>query len=513
MSGFPAHLAELPRRLATAAPAAVLAELGTDTLTARRLDRASRSIAAALGQNGVRPGDRVAFLDKNSLRFIEALFGALRAGGVLSGVNFRLAVPEIRYILDDAQARVVFVGRDYYAAMAELDDGSRTFVALDGGHAAWPSLSDWADCEPTDLPELDAGADLLQLYTSGTTGRPKGARIGQDAWLRFARSAIAGWARMSGDDRQLVCMPLCHIAGINSVLLSLLQGSRIVLLRDVDPAAILEAVAAGGVTTMLLAPAIIQGVLAAADPSADYRSLRALWYGASPIAEQVLADARALFGCDFVHLYGLTECLGAATFLPPEDHGPARGKLRSCGRPYRGAEVRIVAEDGGELPAGQVGEIEVRAPWLMRGYWRRPGETAAAFHDGWLRSGDAGYLDTDGYLYIHDRVKDMIVSGGENIYPAEVENALFAHPAVADAAVIGVPDDTWGEAVKAFVVTADGQRADADELVAFVRQRIAGYKRPRSVEFVGELPRNASGKVLRRELREPYWRGADRRVN
>jgi fatty-acyl-CoA synthase len=245
----------------------------------------------------------------------------------------------------------------------------------------------------------------------------------------------------------------------------------------------------------------------------DFSSLKMISYGASPIAADLLLAAKKIMGCDFMQVYGLTETTGGGTTLAPEDHDPARGKLRSCGKPSPGHDIRVVDADNRALPAGDVGEIQIRAPNVMKGYWNKADASAKALEGGWFRTGDAGYFDKDGYLYIHDRVKDMIVSGGENIYPAEVENAIFGHPAVADVAVIGVPDEKWGEAVKAIIVRKPGVAADASDIIAYARDRIAGYKLPKSVDFVDALPRNPTGKILRRELRAPYWEGRARQVN
>jgi fatty-acyl-CoA synthase len=245
----------------------------------------------------------------------------------------------------------------------------------------------------------------------------------------------------------------------------------------------------------------------------DFSKLKSLSYGASPISDEVLQRAQRTFGCEFVQLYGLTETLGAGTYLPPQAHDPARGKLRSCGIPVPGVEIKVVDGEGREVKTGEVGEIVIRGRNIMKGYWNKPEATQNSIRDGWFASGDAGFFDADGYLYIHDRVKDMIVSGGENIYPAEVENALFGHPAVADVAVIGVPDERWGEAVKAIVVKKPDSDVMPADIIAYARERIAGYKLPKSVDFIEALPRNPSGKILRRELREPYWKGQTRRVN
>jgi acyl-CoA synthetase (AMP-forming)/AMP-acid ligase II len=282
----------------------------------------------------------------------------------------------------------------------------------------------------------------------------------------------------------------------------------------VDPAQILDLIPRYGINNAFFVPAVMLFMLQHPKvKETDFSSLRRLYYGASPIAEDLLTQARAVFGCQFFQLYGLTETVGAATCLPDAAHDPALGKLRACGLPYPGIEIRVVDEQGADVPAGSVGEVVIRSGVVMKGYWGRAEATAEAIRDGWFYTGDAGYLDAEGYLFIHDRVKDMIVSGSENIYPAEVENAVFGHPAVADVAVIGVPDEKWGEAVKAIVVVKPGESLAVEDLIAFARTRIAGYKVPKSVDFVSALPRNPSGKVLRRELREPYWKDRDRRVN
>jgi acyl-CoA synthetase (AMP-forming)/AMP-acid ligase II len=269
------------------------------------------------------------------------------------------------------------------------------------------------------------------------------------------------------------------------------------------------------ITHSFLVPAMIQFMLQV--PGADranYSSLKGISYGASPISEKVLIDAMRVFKCDFMQVYGLTETTGAITLLPPEDHDPANvKKLLSCGFAQEGVELRIVGDGGEDLATGQVGEIAVRSRQVMGGYWNLPDATRRAIQGDWFFTGDAGYLDDKGYLYIYDRVKDMIVSGGENIYPAEVESALFGHPAVADVAVIGVPDERWGEAVKAIVVKKPGASLGAGELIGFARERIAGYKVPRSVDFLDALPRNPSGKILKRELRKPYWGSRTRQIN
>jgi long-chain acyl-CoA synthetase len=287
-----------------------------------------------------------------------------------------------------------------------------------------------------------------------------------------------------------------------------------VVLRDVDPAAILDAVARHRITNLLLVPAVIQRLLAAPGvEDTDFSSVRAIVYGASPITDDVLVKGLQRFGCEFLQVYGLTETTGSITQL--DDHDPVHRPelLRSCGKPYPWVRVRIVDKDGVDVPTGTVGELWTRSPQNMLGYWNNPDATAATVTpDGWLKTGDAGYADDAGYIYLHDRLKDMIVSAGENVSPAEVENVLMTHPGVGDVAVIGVPDERWGEAVKAIVVPAAGTSPSEAELIAYARERLAGFKLPKSVDFADALPRTPSGKLLKRTLREPYWEGVGRQI-
>jgi fatty-acyl-CoA synthase len=358
--------------------------------------------------------------------------------------------------------------------------------------------------------------DVIQLYTSGTTGHPKGVQLTNANYLSiFACLGGAPIGQYGTDDVVLIAMPFFHVAGVNIGLLSLAQGAYGLVLGETDPAEILRLIGEKKVSYAFLVPALILFVLQHPNAAVtDFSSLKNISYGASPISDEVLLRAKTIFGCEFLQVYGLTETTGGGTFLLPEDHDPARGKLRSCGKPAPGHRIRVVGGDGKELPAGEVGEIQIQSGNVMKGYWNKADATAKAIcAERWFSTGDAGFFDDEGYLYIHDRVKDMIVSGGENIYPAEVENAIMGHPGVADVAVIGVPDARWGEAVKAIVVKKPGLEPDPAGIIAHARERIAGYKLPKSVDFVDALPRNPSGKVLRKDLRAPYWEGRDRRVN
>ena len=514
-------LADISRAQASVRPDAIAQIHDGRTTTYRELDIRASRVANGLGGLSLAKGDRVAFLGKNSDLYFELLLGSLKAGTVMTGINWRLAVPEIAYILNDSGAEVLFVTREFYETAATLKDECprvRMIVAMDGGHAEWKGFEDWRDAQAAADPFLTITGDddVIQLYTSGTTGHPKGVQLTDGNYLAlFSAAAAAGWADYEAGEVNLTVMPVFHVAGVNMGLMSLAQGAVNVVQREVDLDMCLDLLQAHKVNNVFLVPAVILFLLLhPRTKTTDFGSLKRIFYGASPIAEDTLRQAQALFGCGFYQLYGMTETGGGGTCLGPEDHAPEKGKLRSCGKPYPGFDIRIVDGDGRTLPAGEVGEIQIRCGAVMKGYWNKPEATAKTVSaDGWLATGDAGFFDDDGYLFIHDRVKDMIVSGGENIYPAEVENALFGHPAVADAGVIGVPDEKWGEAVKAIVVLKPGQTVDAAELIAYARTRIAGYKVPKSIDFVASLPRNPSGKILRRELREPYWAGRDRRVN
>ena len=480
-------------------------------VTWAELDHRSSRVAQGLLAEGVEPGDRVAYLDKNGPSSFEVLFGTAKGNAVHVPVNWRLSPNEIAAILNDAGVRVLFVGTEFAGVLerfeAALTSVSR-IVIVGGAHDRHLDLEAWLSGRPAHDPGVRSSADDLAmlLYTSGTTGRPKGAMLTNRSLAGLR--ALAD--RLGCDDRtvSLVAMPMFHIGGGGWALVALDRGGTDVVLREVEPARIVEVIERHRVTQAFLVPTVIGMVLAEVDGRpVDFSSLTTLAYGASPISETVLRRSLHAFGCGFVQLYGLTETTGGIVMLAPEDHDLARPDLlQSCGRPMSGVEVRVVdPETGEDLPDGRVGELWVRSGQNMIGYWEREAETRQTLTpDAWLRTGDAGYRDGDGYLFLHDRIKDMILSGGENVYPAEVENVLMAHPSVADVAVIGVPHEVWGEAVKALVVLTHGADATAEELIGFAREQLAGYKCPKSVDFVAALPRNASGKLLKRELRDRY---------
>jgi long-chain acyl-CoA synthetase len=519
VAGVPT-VADIIRRHSAARPDRIAIHFEGQRITYRDLDRRANQVANTLVAAGIRPQARIAVLAKNSPAFFELWFGAAKANAVLVPVNFRLAPPEIAFVVNDARAELLFVGADFYAAVEKIERELahvRGIVALDGNHPPWPDYAAWTASASATDPGLPLRADdcAVQMYTSGTTGHPKGAQLSHANLLSLLPGALRQFGDWHEGDVSLVCMPLFHIGGSGWALVGLYAGAENVLSREFDPPAILRLIAEFGVTKAFFVPAMILFLLQAPQSAhTDFSSLELIAYGASPAPIDLLRNALKTFGCGFAQVYGLTETTGAITYLPPEDHGEhAIERLKSCGRPMAGVEIKVVDASGRELAPGEVGEVVCRTPQIMLGYWNLPEATTAAIRDGWFHTGDAGYLDRDGYLYIYDRVKDMIISGGENIYPAEVENALFGHPAIADVAVIGVPDGKWGEAVKAVVVKKPGVDVSVEELIDFARTRIAGFKVPRSVDFVDALPRNPSGKILKRELRKPYWADRDRQVH
>ena len=468
-------------------------------------DAAGRA-AAGLAQRGVGRGARVACLTKHTAECVALVLGACRLGAVCMPVNWRLAPGEIDYIVKDGRARFMMADKAFSSSAAEITLVTEEF-------RAWA-----ATCDPIEeqfVPSLDDTA--LQLYSSGTTGLPKGVELTHRNLAAVLTQAVPDAIGYHGaPDVMLNLLPTYHIAGVGIGLLTASRGGMSVLYPDFDPAKAVAAFAEHRVTHAFLVPAMIQFMLQVPGAKqADYSSLKGISYGASPISEKVLVEALRTFKCEFMQVYGLTETTGTITMLPPEDHdpeGPKRELLRSAGKPIEGVELRVVDPAGEkDCAEGRVGEVWIRTAQNMKGYWGNDKATQAAFVDGWLRSGDAGFLK-NGYLFLHDRIKDMINSGGENIYPAEVENVLMQHPALADGAVIGVPDEQWGEAVKACVVLKPGARASAAEIIEFMRARIAHFKCPKSVDFLEAIPRNPTGKILKRVLREPYWRGRERRI-
>jgi len=492
-------------------PEHVAIRYGEREISYGELDERSNRLAQALLAAGAGAGSRIAYLDRTAPEVVELFFAASKIGAVTVPLNWRLAPPELVAVLADAGPPVLIAG-ETYAAIAEelahaLSPAPDLIVVGEGGErdyerrlAAHDALDPGGRGESHDV--------VLQMYTSGTTGLPKGVLTTHRNMAACAETSP--WWGFGSDSVSLTPLPMFHIGGIGWAFLGLWNGATTVLVREFDAAAVLDILELQRVTNTVLVPTMLQ--LLAAVPGAaerDYSALRCIAYGASPITTPVLRAALRTFRAPLFGIYGLTETTGGITQLEPADHdpgGPRRHLLQSAGRPFPWVALRIVDPmTGADLGPREVGEVWLRAPNVMAGYFNRPDETAAALTpDGWLRTGDGGYVDEEGYLFLTDRIKDMIVSGGENVYPVEVEEALSRHPDVEEATVIGVPDARWGEAVKALVVRRPGSSLTADEIVAFARGRLAGYKLPRSVDFVEDLPRTPTGKVLKRELRERY---------
>ena len=495
------RVADVVRTLADRRGDRVAIRHGDRAVTYGELDERSSRLAQALLATGVRRGSRVAYLDRTGPEVIELLFAASKIGAVLVPLNWRLTRTELAVVLDDAQPPVLIAGSGYATVAKELAGAAQVIVVSD-------AYEDWlAAHEPADPGERGDSSDVvLQMYTSGTTGVPKGV-LTTHRNLAAAAETSPRW-EFDSSSISLTPLPMFHIGGIGWAFLGLWNGATTILVSEFVPDAVLDVLERERATNAVLVPTMLQ--LLTAVPGAasrDYSALRSIAYGASPITTPVLKAALRTFRCSFYGVYGLTESTGGVLQLDPDDHdpdGPREHLLRSAGKPLPWVELQIAdPETGRKLGPREVGEVWLRAPNVMAGYFDRPEETAAALPGGgWLRTGDGGYLDEEGYLFLTDRIKDMIVSGGENVYPIEVEEALAQHADVVEAAVLGVPDERWGEAVKALVVVRRGSSLEPEELIAFARERLAGYKLPRSIGFVEELPRTPSGKVLKRELRE-----------
>jgi acyl-CoA synthetase (AMP-forming)/AMP-acid ligase II len=495
------HLAQRP-------DATAVTQQDGPQLTVRQLHQRVNQLAAGLSELGVGRGDIVALLLYNQPEFLELVFAANRLGAVFLPLNYRLAEDEWRYILEHAQAKVIVTEPEFVPAADRLADSlpdleHRIQIGGEAG-GPWIGYENLLDrhqnayIEPADV-EL---SDLQRLmYTSGTTSRPKGVRITYGN-LQAKNLALILQFGLTSADRTLVCGPLYHVAGLDMpALATLYAGGGVVLQRRFDAEGALRAIQEHRITHVWLPPAMVNAVLEVPHREKyDAASVRAVLGGGEKTPEPVLRRIMTAFpNAWFADAYGLTETVSGDTFL---DRGHAFSKLGSTGRPVAHTRIRIVDEAGAEVPGGELGEITLRGPKVFAGYWRDEKATAAAIRDGWFHTGDIGHVDEDGYLYVDDRKKDMIVSGGENIATPEVERVLYEHPAVLEAAVIGLPHPRWGEVPRAFVVLRPGATARPDELREHCRTRLARFKVPARVEFIDELPRTPSGKVLKRNLRD-----------
>ncbi|MDF1822159.1 MAG: long-chain-fatty-acid--CoA ligase [Alcanivoracaceae bacterium] len=483
-------------------------------------DRVAR-LATGLTELGIEPGDRVAILALNSDRYLEYFYAVPWAGAAVNPVNIRLAPPEIAYTLNDSGSRVLFVDDAFAAMLPALRPilKSVEHVVFTGDGARPDGCVDYESLitQSSRMADADSGGDDLAglFYTGGTTGRSKGVMLSHDNLVFNALNVVAEM----GYDRDTVYMhagPMFHLADMASTFaVTLAAGTHGIVPRfDVDT--VLAFIQQEKVTNTLLVPTMIN-LLASSGRIGEYdvSSMKRMLYGASPMPEAVLHSAmEQMPSVSFAQGYGQTEASPIITSLGPEHHVPGGEKLRSAGRAAIGVEVMVLDKDDQEVARGTVGEICARGPNVMLGYWGMESATVETLRNGWLHTGDLGYMDEDGFVFIVDRAKDMVISGGENIFSVEVEGAIYSHPAVQECAVIGIPDERWGEAVHALVVLRDGVSASETDIIAHCREKIAGYKVPRRVEFLSDpLPVSGAGKILKNELRAPYWEGKQKLVN
>jgi len=485
-------------------------------MTYLQLDQYCDTFVALMRARGLRAGDRIAYLGRNSDLIVPALFGSIRGGFVLTPLNWRLTAPELEFQLGDSQARMILCDADFLETATRAIQTLQpkpTVIQTEGLTGDAHSLRSLLSRPAAQNPPQTPGPVILQLYTSGTTGRPKGVLISHRALSlsRHAEFICADFNHLGKGVMSLSAMPNFHIGGISWLLMGLVRLGTTVLTADASAANLLRLMRKYNIEHSFIVPTVIRSIVDALKAAGqEAPPLKGIFYGGMPMSENLLRESLQLFrSCAFLQFFGMTEISGSATYLAPADHDPTRpALLKSVGKPYPGTAIEIRGPERQVLARGQHGEIWIRSPSLMESYWQQPEKTQEVVSDGWYASGDGGYIDDDGYLYLTDRIKDMIVSGGENVYPVEVEEALRQHPAVLEAAVVGRPDEHWGEMVVAVIEPRPGHSVDETELRAFARSRVAGYKCPKAFYVVSALPRTSSGKIKRAELRSQVlqWR-------
>lgn len=504
-------------------PEAILFTTTSESISFKVMTDRVNQLANALQSLHVVAGERIAILSKCQLSTSLLLFACMKIGAVCMPINWRFSSAEIKYVLEDSGACTLIADREFLTDKNELSTGTRlkNLFITDYPHSEQTGFNQWyrtfsKQCTTQIIKPND---DAVHIYSSGTTGQPKGVILTHQGLMSACDVTTQAWELTKNAVLGHV-LPTFHIAGLLMLVFPVYMGCHCVTFRDFKPAAFLSTLSSEKISHVLLVPAMINLLSAQATAKTlSFEHLKLIAYAGSPITESVLETAIAIFNCDFSQIYGLTEISGVVTILSPEDHRLAANLLRSAGRPFPGTELRIVDPITlANLEDGQVGEVWIRSLRNFKAYWQNPAATSDAYPEsrdnkgGWFRSGDAGYLH-EGYLYLSDRIKDMIISGGENIYPAEVENTLMKHPKVADGAVIGIPDPVWGESVKACVVLHPNAQVSEAELIEFLREKIAHFKCPKTIDFMSALPRTESGKLLKRDLRQPYWAGYTRSVN
>jgi len=516
-------LAQMCSEQAQLYPDAIAFIAGDERQTFQQLDLSSYQVGHGLRAAGVKTGSRVAILGKDSIAHYEILFGCAKIKAVLVDLNWRLAAAELLYILNDAETEIVFVAPAFFSLIESLLPELttvRTFIALEGEHPDWLNYQTWKASQSTELLNVESYAEdvVVQMYSSGTTGRPKGVQLANSSFFRLMEGVLAAgdeWMSLNAEDILLLSLPQFHIGGLWWAIQGYAVGACGIIVDTFVAWQALQLIEQHKVSKAVLVPAMIQLMLAEPEcAKTDFSSFKGLVYGGSPISPALLRKAMEIFACDFFQIYGLTETGNCAVCLRPKDHDLANPqRLKAAGRAFPGVEIKIIDGKGRLLPAQRSGEICIKSPANMVGYWKNESATAQTLNDGWVHTGDVGYKDEEGYLYVCDRIKDMIIYAGENLFPAEIEAMLSEHEAVAEVAVIGIPDEKWGEVVKAFVVLRQGHQVKQRELIDFARGQIADFKVPKSITFVDALPRNPSGKVLKRVLRAPFWQDQDRQVS
>jgi len=484
----------------------------------KTLDKMASQSANGLIAAGVKKNDRICYLGTNSAHYFELILAASKVAGVMCPINWRLSVNEVLYILEDTDAKIIFVTNEFEETVNKaLSKITRNITIININ-----DFDDWRGKNKLTDPNVECGLkdDVIQLYTSGTTGYPKGVRLSNQSLLltRERESQISSpeWSKWHHNDVSLISMPCFHMGGTNYGLSTLYAGATGVITSQFNPLNQINLIKKYGITKQFIVPTALRIMLEENSLSnTELVSLKYISYGSSPIPLDLMAAAMKKFGCKFIQKYGMTETGGSCTALPPEDHTiPPNPKMNSVGKALNGVKIKIINQSGEDQKFGETGEIVIQSTGNMNGYWKNTQETKKSLlHGNWLKTGDVGYLDQEGYLYILDRVKDMIVSGGENIYSAEVERALKENPEIDEVAVIGVPDKKWGESVKACVVLKLGIPQSETKIISECKKILASYKCPKSIDFLSILPRSSSGKILKRELRKPYWLENSKQVN
>ncbi|WP_299458783.1 long-chain-fatty-acid--CoA ligase [uncultured Microscilla sp.] len=518
-------LSDLSAKQAAQIPNEVALIYEDELYTYAQLEQNANRVAQGLLQLGLLPQTRVAILAKDSLASYEILFGCAKSKTVLVTINWRLVAQEALFILNDSQTEVLFVGKEFLPLIEQIKpdlQNVKTIISIEQPDASmeYRDYTSWKNQHSNHSPGLDYLPEdvAVQIYTSGTTGLPKGVQLAHYSFFRLMKGMRAqgdAWMNLNAQDTLLLSLPMFHIGGLWWTIQGMIVGGRGTVLSTFVPWRALELIEQYQITKVAMVPAMIQFCMA--EPTfetTNFSSVQGFLYGGSPIAPALLRQAMDALQCGFFQIYGMTETGNMAVCLRPEDHDLSNeARLKAAGKPLPGVEVKITNAQGESLPANQIGEIHLKSPSRMIGYWNRDEATKKTLVDGWISTGDAGYQDEKGYIFVCDRVKDMIIYAGENLFPAEIEAALSEHEAIEEVAVIGIPSEQWGEIPKAFIVQKPGYSLKKREVLSFAKERMADFKVPRSVEFVDKLPRNPSGKVLKRVLREPYWNTMGRQVN